>query len=132
MAKVACGKTPPGSGWHSHKGTYTPRLNYTASPAASTSEVEGIYIDVDTSSFDFSEIPHYAISLSGTSYKWATTGGDAVYNPTKDGFRVYIRRSDGAPLTAKDAEGCGLCIHWLALEGGSVTLDGDEPPVTGP
>ena len=132
MAKVVCGKTPPGVGWKLHSGTYRPRLNNTQQPAATEKEIQGIYLDVDTSPFGFVETPRYAISLSGTSYRWATTGGDAVYKPSNLGFRVHVRRSDGAALTPTDAEACGLHIHWLALEGNSITLDGERPAIVGP
>ncbi|MGH8602601.1 MAG: hypothetical protein ACREXR_07435, partial [Gammaproteobacteria bacterium] len=113
-------------------GKYTPRKNNTAAASESVKEIQGIYRDVDTSSFKFSETPKYAISLSGTSYKWATTGGDAVYDPTKNGFRVYVRRSDDAALTPRDAEDCGLHIHWVALEGESITLDAEQAASKGP
>ena len=110
-SKTACGKTSPGSGWR-------PAQN-----KAGDKEIVGIYIDVDTGSFAFSETPRYAISLSGASYEWATTGGDAVCNPTENGFEVYVKRSDGAALTPQDARDCGLYINWLALEGESITLE---------
>lgn len=103
MARLACGKTAPGSGWRSYS--------------------DGICIDVDTSPANFSITPKYAVSLSGTTYRWATTGGNVVLNPTATGLRVCIRRSDKTPLTPADAETCGLHVHWIGLEGDEIAIE---------
>ena len=104
MGRLAYGKTAPGSGWQSYS--------------------DGVCIDVDTSSANFSTSPKYAISLGGSTYCWPTTGGNVVYNPTAKGFRVCIRRTDKTRLTPADAESCGLHIQWIGLEGDEILIEG--------
>jgi hypothetical protein len=78
------GSTVPGT---------TPRKQYGKS---------GIYVDVDTSGAGFRVTPPYFTSLGGNSNHWSTSGSNAVYNATPNGFRIYLRwpvvRSLGAGL----------------------------------
>jgi hypothetical protein len=73
----------------------------------------GIFADVDTSDAHFPDTPVYVCSLHGNSEHWATTGGGSIYAPTATGFRVYVRRHDGGPLTISDAQSLGWHIAWI-------------------
>jgi hypothetical protein len=101
---IQCGSTPPGQGWQQYAG-----------PGAS-----GIFIDVNTQeppgTDQFTKTPTYVISIGGGSAHWSTTGGNAIYLPTKSGFRVYVRWVDGAPISPADAAANRWQIHWIAYE----------------
>ena len=73
----------------------------------------GIYVDVDTSAAGFESTPNYITSIHGTSSHWTTTGGNAVYNATPTGFRVYIYQ---ARITPELATEYGWHIEWVAVE----------------
>jgi hypothetical protein len=76
----------------------------------------GIFIDVDTSTAQFTKTPVYVTSLYGNSGQWATTGGNAVYSPTATGFRVYVRWSDGRLLTPAQAVEFDWRVAWHGIE----------------
>jgi hypothetical protein len=76
----------------------------------------GIYLDVNTASGKFLSTPVYITSIGGSSNHWATTGATSVYIPTATGFRVYIKWSDGSPLTPAQANGNGWYINWIGME----------------
>jgi hypothetical protein len=42
------------------------------------------------------------------------TGVTSIYNATPTGFRIYLRRSDGGPLTPADAVNNNWSIVWTA------------------
>ncbi len=64
----------------------------------------GIYVDVDISVLNLKNTPLAFTTLTGRSTHWATTGATSVYNMTKDGFKVYLKYSNGGLLTAKIAK----------------------------
>jgi hypothetical protein len=76
---------------------------------------EGIFLDVDTSSFGFETTPIYITSLGGKSGHWGTTGATSIYDPTPKGFRVYVRFSSGGELTPAGANQLGWHINWIAV-----------------
>ncbi|MGH3672742.1 MAG: hypothetical protein ACRDSH_19280, partial [Pseudonocardiaceae bacterium] len=96
-ARVAGGTTRAGEGWQIHSPT-------------------GIYLDVDTSEGMFRTTPVYVTSLGGSSSHWATAGGNSVSNPTSNGFRVYLRWSDGTPLTPAEANAGQWRVNWIGIE----------------
>ncbi len=51
----------------------------------------GAYVEVDTSSAGFTATPLYLTSLGGTGGHWFVAGPSAVYSPSADGFKVYLR-----------------------------------------
>lgn len=57
----------------------------------------------------------YVASIAGTSHHWATTGGSAIYAPTRAGFRVYIRYADGSPLTPAEANSHQWHVTWVGV-----------------
>jgi hypothetical protein len=85
-----------------------------------SADESGIYIDVVTSVV-FDE-PVYVASLTGTAYHWLTTGGSSIYPTpnvaTKDGFRVYVRFSDGRPVSPQVAVDNGWRVNWIAMRHG--------------
>ena len=112
MARTASGRTTPGAtDWQQYP------------------EKKGIFVDVDTSSADFSNKVVYITSLGGRSHHWKTTGGSSVYpspvgpnTPSGRRFRVFIRWVDGSDLTPDIANGFGWHINWIGMEIGSYRL----------
>lgn len=82
----------------------------------------GIMVDVNTSAAGFTAAPKYITALHGHSSHWATTGGSSVYPippagaPTATGFRVYVKWSDGNPLTPAQAANAGWHIEWIGIQ----------------
>jgi len=111
MARTAAGRTNPGAtDWKQYE------------------DGNGIFVDVDTSSADFSDEVVYLTSLGGRTHHWATTGGSSIYPttppfgpiiPSRRGFRVFIRWVDGGPLTPDTGNGFGWHINWIGMEIGS-------------
>jgi zinc metalloprotease ZmpB len=97
--KICSGSTTPGStNWQPYTGN------------------TGVFLDVDTSAGKFASTPHYFATLGGNSSHWATTGATSIYNPTPNGFRVYVRWSDGSSLTPAQANSFQWHITWLGVE----------------
>jgi hypothetical protein len=95
--KIGSGRTPVGAtNWQPYHGGTT-----------------GIYVDVDTRGAGFVGSPVYVASIAGRSNHWATTGGSAIYDPSSSGFRIYIRYSDGSPITPADANSNQWHITWM-------------------
>jgi len=78
--------------------------------------LNGIYVDVNTSAAGFSEIPRYITALHGTGSHWATTGGSSVYSPMPTGFRIYIQWADRSPLAPAFAQANGWYIQWIGIQ----------------
>jgi hypothetical protein len=76
----------------------------------------GIYIDVPVQSTSppLPYTPTYSPTLHGTQAQWVVTGVTSIYNATPTGFRIYLRRSDGGPLTPADAVNNDWSIVWTA------------------
>lgn len=77
----------------------------------------GIYIDVNTSSAGFENTPHYLTSLEGKMHHWDVSGINAIYNPTKEGFRIYIKwiYNETKVLTPELAKEYGWSIKWTGI-----------------
>ncbi|GAA2853728.1 hypothetical protein GCM10010517_11590 [Streptosporangium fragile] len=97
--RIASGSTEPGQGWVLYENN---------SP--------GLYIDVDTSSAHFTGNPTYLVSVGGLAHHFELTGTSTVYRPTATGFRVYIRWSNGIPLTVEDAQNFGWYVNWIGID----------------
>lgn len=74
---------------------------------------KGMYIDVDTSMYNFKSTPHYLATLEGSTGHWMTTGVTSIYNPTNKGFRVYVRFSDSRRILQKYKD--NWYIKWTAI-----------------
>ena len=72
----------------------------------------GIYVDIDTSSAEFSSTPYYFTSLSGHTNNWMAQGVTSIYLPTAKGFRVHVGYRE---LTAEQAKQWGWSISWIAI-----------------
>lgn len=72
----------------------------------------GIYVDIDTSSAEFSSTPYYFTSLSGHTNNWMAQGVTSIYLPTAKGFRVHVGYRE---LTAEQAKKWGWSISWIAI-----------------
>jgi hypothetical protein len=95
--RIASGQTPAGT---------TAWQVYTAN---------AVFVDVNTTSGQFSSAPIYVTSLGGNSSHWQIVGATSIYSPTATGFRVYIRWLDGNPLTPAQANAIGLHIKWHGI-----------------
>jgi hypothetical protein len=95
--RIASGSTRPGQGWVAY-GT------------------AGIYIDVDTSSAHFTGSPTYTSTVGGIGGQWALTGTGAIYSPTTTGFRIYVRFSDGSPLSPATAQAFQWHVNWVGVD----------------
>ena len=99
IVKTGIGTTPPGIGWQ---------------PDA----VSDVYfIDVDTRGARFSKTPIYVASLTGLNTDIAL-GATAIYSPTKDGFRIYVRNDWGSPFkfTLQDIQNGKWSVQWIGVE----------------
>ncbi|MDZ8261370.1 hypothetical protein [Nostoc sp. ChiQUE01b] len=98
--KIAAGSTIPGAtNWQVYQGN-----------------INGIYVDVDTSGANFTSTPKYVTSIGGDGYHWATTGGSAIYYPTPKGFRIYVRFSDyNGTLSPAFANQNRFHINWIGI-----------------
>jgi hypothetical protein len=75
----------------------------------------GLYIDVPTGKYKFKKTPKYFTSLTGKSGLADLTGITAIYNPSKNGFRVYITRIDGKKISVSMAKKYKWKLHWMAV-----------------
>ena len=94
-----------------------------------TEDVRGVQVFVDTRGCNFTELPHYIVTLeSRGGYHWYMTGPNSVYDPTLDGFNVLARWVDHPsedplvgnrqypnPLTLETARDLGLYVRWTAV-----------------
>lgn len=76
----------------------------------------GLYIDVDTSKAKFKKTPRYFTSLHGIGNHYALIGTESIYNPTKKGFRVYIKYFNGIKITVKYAKEQQWVLNWIGVE----------------
>ena len=67
-----------------------------------------VMTNVNTSFCDLGETPTYFTSLAGKSSHWLSTGGTAIYSPTRDSFRIYL--NDATLETAQNAD---WYINWI-------------------
>ena len=81
----------------------------------------GVFIDVDTSYAGFppDSVPTYTTALLGTTGHWDTAGATSLYElpttPWSRGFRVYVKRPDGRPLSPQEARDSGWFICWVGI-----------------
>lgn len=104
IAKIGFGSTPKGS---------TNWVEYYWD-----GNLEGIYVDVDTSSAGFTSTPVYVTSLVGDANQWSTTGASSIYAATPSSFRVYVRWWDGnsVQVTPQFANERNWHIQWIGIE----------------
>jgi len=78
---------------------------------------DGIFINVDTSSGNFINVPLYLVSIGGSGSHWVLTGSNAIYGATNKGFTVYVRRPDlPSEVTVDWAKKSGWYINWIGIE----------------
>ncbi|MEU1879806.1 hypothetical protein ABZ470_21045 [Streptosporangium sp. NPDC020072] len=93
------GRTEPGQGWQVYTDTT-------------------ITLQVDTGDAEFAATPVYVASISSTGgSQWLLSGATGIYDATPTGFRVYVRWTDGGPLSPADAERYGWYVTWIGNEG---------------
>ena len=75
-----------------------------------------IYVDVDTTNAGFIDTPLYFTSIGGNYRHWEVDGINAIYSPTKTGFRIYLRDDLSDYLTPELANQMGWNIQWLGVQ----------------
>jgi hypothetical protein len=75
-----------------------------------------IYVDVDTSAAKFASAPLYFTSIGGNTNQWEAQGVSAIYLPTQNGFRVYLKSNTaGLALTPTYANTRSWNVQWLGV-----------------
>ena len=64
---------------------------------------------VDTSTAQFEKTPWYFVSLNGDSGHWSAQGAGAIYNPTTNGFQVFVK---WAPESSEDIVSYAQENNW--------------------
>jgi hypothetical protein len=96
------GSTPSGNtDWK----VYTDSINHTPL---------GLYVDVDTGEANFSTTPLYYTSLGGDGSHWLAQGVTAIYAPTAQGFRVYIKYP--IDFTPQQANQLKWHVNWVGIQ----------------
>lgn len=95
----------------------TTLLRYGSTPAGSTNwqrynnDPSGLFVDIDTSSANFGSTPLYFTSLGGDSYFWLSKGVNAIYAPSANGFRIYLKCQQ--PTSPEQANEWNWHINWF-------------------
>jgi hypothetical protein len=79
---------------------------------------DALYLDVDTNSAGFNQVPYYMASLNGSYCQWEADGINAIYSPTTTGFRIYLRDDMGRALTPAFANQMGWTVQWTGIPNG--------------
>jgi hypothetical protein len=110
--RVVFGQTQPGVGWVIG-GSYGGVNNI-------------LYIDVDTSSYNFASTPMYIANVTTTSpehFPSLLLGGSAPYDVSAHGFKILIKFDRGMELTQKLTPELAaqkqFQVTWVAFEGAS-------------
>ena len=92
-----------------------------------------IFVDVVTSSYNFTTIPVYVTSLGGNAEPQQVVGRTSLYppgdppadrsaesrhpkGPTKEGFRVRVNFAKGGLLSPAQAQSGFWHINWITIE----------------
>ena len=85
-----------------------------------------ICLHVDTSDGGFVCTPSYFITLYGNNGYWMINSSEAVFNPTKNGFDVYLRLPEGFSVDDISTRKCTTLaelankeewgVYWYAVE----------------
>jgi len=70
---------------------------------------------IDTSSAGFTNVVAYISALKGTAGIWRTTGGDAIYEQSATGFRVYVDDYNPTEMTPAQALTWGWRVQWCGV-----------------
>jgi len=87
-------------------------------PHAQNEKLNAIYVDVDTSSCQFTKTPLYFTSISGNSAHYRTTGATGINNPTATTFRVNIHALFGetSSILAANVKDREWELSWIGIE----------------
>lgn len=75
-----------------------------------------IYIDIDTTKAEFIDTPLYFTSIGGDYRQWEVDGTNAIYSPTRTGFRIYLRDELSNYLTPELANQMGWKVQWIGVQ----------------
>ncbi|MFK0202597.1 hypothetical protein [Streptomyces lavendulae] len=98
--RLLSGSTPAGQGWRQGQDNGI------------------IFINVDTSSAAFTDVPTYNVSISGATLV-ANLGCPGIYGASATGFTVGLRwvfPTNTTPLSPADATRNGFSVHWTACQ----------------
>jgi hypothetical protein len=93
----ACGGISPVTRWHR------------------TARNDQIEMNIDTSSCGFQDTPMYFASIVGGVGQYLLTGINAVYEPTRYGFSLYVTSIDGASADTLMARSAQWNVNWFGL-----------------
>jgi len=74
--------------------------------------VDGIVLEVDMSKCGFATVPTITTSLEGQTQHWTALGTSAVYHAAKDGFTIYLKKSEGVKGGANKRK---WNVEWVAV-----------------
>ncbi|MEQ3710915.1 MAG: hypothetical protein ABNH38_10565 [Tateyamaria sp.] len=72
------------------------------------------FVEIDTSTAGFSSTPLYFVSLLGGG-SWSAQGASAIYAPSADSFRVYLKWSPSSDSNIVDYASDKWEVHWMAV-----------------
>lgn len=77
----------------------------------------GIYVEIDTSFAEFNDTPHYIATLEGNTHHWDASGINAIYNSSKNRFRIYLKwiYKQEEELTVAKAIEYGWYVKWTGI-----------------
>ena len=81
-----------------------------------TDRRDTIRMSIDTSDCDFTDVPTYFTSISGSAGHYLLIGVDAIYEPTRSGFLINVHSSDN--------QTADTLMSWSALYNWSVNWFG--------
>ena len=80
-----------------------------------TERDDQIRMDVDTSYCRFQYTPLYFTSITGGVGHYLLTGVNAIYEPTNNGFTIYVHSIDGANANTLMARSAQWKLQWIGL-----------------
>jgi hypothetical protein len=80
-----------------------------------TTGYDQIQMNIDTSRCNFQDTPMYFTSIVNGVGQYLLTGINAIYEPTKYGFTIYVKSTDGASVDTLMARSAQWSVNWFGL-----------------
>jgi hypothetical protein len=80
-----------------------------------TERDDQIQMNIDTSRCGFQDAPMYFTSIAGGVGQYLLTGINAIYEPTKYGFTIYVKSTDGASADTLMARSAQWNVDWFGF-----------------
>lgn len=78
-----------------------------------TGRNDQIMMSIDTSSCHFQQTPLYFTSITGGVGHYLLTGIDAIYEPSRYGFSIYVHSTDGASADTLMTRSAQWSVNWF-------------------